>query len=91
MRIDPGAHASTGNNPYHRHMDWARRHGQLFAEWHLLELAPQAGAVNRGMFVTACGESLGDEEFMLERVDAESALGSRCSACQGIALARKRP
>jgi hypothetical protein len=72
-------------------MEWARRHGQLFAEWHLLELAPQAGAVNQGIFVAACGESLGDEEFMLERINEASAVGNRCSACQGIALARKRP
>jgi hypothetical protein len=72
-------------------MDWARRHGQLFAQWHLLELAPQAGAINRGMFVAACGESLGDEEFMLERGEVEPAVGDRCSACQGIALARTEP
>ncbi len=77
--------------PYHRRMDWARRHGQLYAAWHLLELAPQAGAVNRGMFVAACGESLGDEEFMLERVEDASVVGDRCPACREIALARNRP
>jgi hypothetical protein len=65
---------------------WARRHGQLFATWHLLGPA-SAGAVNRGILTAECGENLGDEERMLERVDEESVIGSRCSAWQGVALA----
>jgi hypothetical protein len=70
-----------------RMAQWARRHGQLFAEWHLLGAASR-GAVNRGQLVAACGENLGDEESMLERVDDESVIGNRCPACQGIALSR---
>lgn len=64
---------------------WARRHGQVFAQWHLLGAA-SAGAVNRGLLMAACGENLGDEESMLERVEDESVVGNRCPACQGIAL-----
>lgn len=64
---------------------WARRYGQLFAQWHLLG-APSTGAVNRGYFTAACGETLGDEERAIEQVEDESVVGSRCAACQGIAL-----
>ncbi len=64
---------------------WGRRHGQLFAEWHLLGDA-STGAINRGQLVAACGENLGDQESMVERVDDESVVGNRCSACQDIAL-----
>jgi hypothetical protein len=66
---------------------WARRHGQLFAQWHLMGAA-STGAVNRGILTAACGENLGDEEAMLERVEDESVVGNRCPACQGIALAK---
>ena len=65
---------------------WARRYGQLSVQWHLLAKESQVGAVNRGLFVAACGENLGDEEGMLERMDDESVIGNRCPACQGIAL-----
>ena len=64
---------------------WARRHGQLFAEWHLLGQA-STGAINRGQFVAECGENLGDDEAMLERVDDESVIGNRCAACQDVVL-----
>jgi hypothetical protein len=47
-----------------------------------------AGAVNRGILTAACGENLGDEESMLERVEDESVVGNRCPACHGIALAK---
>ena len=66
---------------------WARRHGQVFAQWHLLG-APSTGAVNRGLLTAACGENLGDEERAIERVEDESVVGNRCPACQGIALAQ---
>ncbi len=69
---------------------WARRHGQLFAQWQLLG-APSTGAVNRGILTAAGGENLGDEESMLERVEDDSVIGNRCPACQGIALAGKTP
>jgi hypothetical protein len=52
--------------------------------WHLLGAASR-GAVG-GQFVAACGENLGDQEAMLERVDDESVIGNRCSVCQAIAL-----
>ena len=65
---------------------WARRYGQLFAEWHLLADQQQVGAVNRGLFIAACGENLGDEEGMLERMEDEAVIGNRCAACKGIAL-----
>jgi hypothetical protein len=64
---------------------WARRYGQVFAQWHVLGAAA-SGAVNRGQLIAECGENLGDEEGMLERVDEESVIGNRCAACQGIAL-----
>jgi len=66
---------------------WARRHGQVFAEWHVLGGA-SSGAVNEGQLVAACGENLGDEEAMIERVEGESVIGNRCHACQAIALSR---
>ena len=64
---------------------WARRYGQLFAQWHLLGAA-STGAINRGNLTAACGENLGDEEAMLERVDDDAMVGDRCPACQAIAL-----
>jgi hypothetical protein len=75
---------------YHAGMaSWARRYGQLFAQWHLLGAAT-TGAVNRGILTAACGENLGDDEAMLERVEDTSVVGNRCAACQGIALTRDR-
>ena len=64
---------------------WARRYGQLFARWHLLGAA-STGAINRGNLTAACGEDLGDEEAMLERVDDDAMVDHRCPACQAIAL-----
>jgi hypothetical protein len=57
----------------------------VFAEWHLLGAA-STGAVNMGQLIAACGENLGDEETMLERVEDKSVIGNRCHACQAIAL-----
>ncbi len=65
---------------------WARRYGQLFAQWHLLG-APSTGAINRGILTAACGENLGDDEAMLERVGNDSIVDDRCPACEAIGLA----
>jgi hypothetical protein len=65
---------------------WARRYGQLFAQWHLLGTA-STGAINRGILTAACGENLGDEEAMLERVHVDAVVENRCPVCRAIAPA----
>jgi hypothetical protein len=60
-------------------MIWVRKRGDVFAEWHLVPV------VQPGIVTSACGLNLGDL-WLLEQVDEESVIGSRCSACQGYAL-----
>jgi hypothetical protein len=60
---------------------WARRRGDVLAQWHLLE--PQPWAADQGVFLAACGQSLGDQRHRLERLDGP-AIDGRCPACQAI-------
>ncbi len=62
---------------------WARRRGDLLAEWHLLGDPRQT---NAGRVIAACGTNLGDDWSKLERDDDETIVGNRCAACQGISL-----
>lgn len=62
---------------------WARQRDNFAAQWHLLG-EPRQNV--RGLIVTACGTSLGDDWSKLEGDDDETVVGNRCAACQGIAL-----
>ncbi len=64
---------------------WARRRDDLFAQWHLLG-EPRQNV--RGLVVTACGTSLGDDWSKLERIEDESVVGNRCPSCAGEARRR---
>lgn len=62
---------------------WARRHGQVFAPWHLLGAATNE-RVNGATVTAACGQNLGHDASMLELVDFEWVIGYRCPACDGV-------
>jgi hypothetical protein len=59
---------------------WVRKRGDVFGVWHLRG-EPPLWAVDRGLFVAACGLPLGDRSARLERVDEDTMFGTRCPAC----------
>lgn len=62
---------------------WVRKRGDVFGLWHLRG-EPPLWAVDRGLFVAACGMPLGDRSGRLERVDEGTMFGSRCPVCDGM-------
>lgn len=62
---------------------WVRKWGDDFGEWHLLG-EPPLWAVDRGVFVGACGQPLGDTGNRLQRVEEATVIGGRCAACDGV-------
>jgi hypothetical protein len=60
---------------------WVRKPGEVFAQWHLPGEAP-VWAIDRGLFVAACGQSLGDSA-RLEQAHEDTRFGSHCLTCGG--------